>query len=275
VYFSFTPVCNGEFTIETLGGLDTVLSVHTGCPATLTNSIGCDDDNGIGFASRLTINLSGGITYLIRAAGWNNNQGGFGIRVYDANTINDECENATALVAGQVPFNNCAATPAAWFTLCGQPMGRDLWYTYTSTDSAVPVTISTGGSSVDTVMAVYSGCPSGGGVQIACNDDFFLPSRASLVRVDAPAGTTLWIRVGGWSGQGGLGLLAVSQCLADVASSDGPFPDGTIDGNDFIAFINSFGIGDATVDPVADVITDGTIDGNDFIAFINAFAAGC
>ncbi len=275
VYFSFTPVCTGEFTIETLGGLDTVLSVHTGCPATLTNSIDCDDDSGIGFASRLTISLSGGIPYTIRVAGWNNNQGGFGIRVNDANTINDECELATVLAAGQVPFNNCAATPAATFSLCGQPMGRDLWYMYTSTDSAVPVTISTGGSSVDTVMAVYSGCPSGGGVQIACNDDFFLPSRASLVRVDAPAGTTLWIRVGGWAGQGGAGLLAVSQCLADVASSEGPFPDGTIDGNDFIAFINSFGIGDATVDPVADVITDGTIDGNDFIAFINAFAAGC
>ena len=65
--------------------------------------------------------------------------------------------------------------------------------------------------------------------------------------------------------------------VADVVA------DGTIDGNDFIAFINSFGIGDATVDPAADVagagtdglLPDGTIDGNDFIAFINAFAIGC
>jgi hypothetical protein len=69
-------------------------------------------------------------------------------------------------------------------------------------------------------------------------------------------------------------------CLADVTL------DGTVDGSDFIAFINSFGIGDAAVDPVADVAggsdpalpeggPDGTIDGTDFIAFINAFAVGC
>jgi len=69
-------------------------------------------------------------------------------------------------------------------------------------------------------------------------------------------------------------------CLSDVNG------DGTPDGTDFILFINSFGIGDATVDPVADVAgggnpalpeggPDGTIDGTDFIAFINAFGAGC
>jgi hypothetical protein len=44
-----------------------------------------------------------------------------------------------------------------------------------------------------------------------------------------------------------------------------------------------FAIGDAAVDPVADVAggglnaaePDGTIDGTDFIEFINGFSAGC
>jgi phosphoglucosamine mutase len=62
----------------------------------------------------------------------------------------------------------------------------------------------------------------------------------------------------------------------------GTEPDGTVDGSDFIAFINSFSIGDATIDPLADVAgagddglePDGTIDGSDFIAFINSFAIG-
>ncbi len=72
---------------------------------------------------------------------------------------------------------------------------------------------------------------------------------------------------------------------ADVAGGGpaGDQPDGTVDGSDFIAFINSFGIGDAAVDPLADIAgggptgeqPDGTIDGSDFIAFINAFAIGC
>ncbi len=74
-------------------------------------------------------------------------------------------------------------------------------------------------------------------------------------------------------------------CLADIAGGgpDGRSPDGIVDGNDFVAFVNSFSSGDVSIDPLADVagagidglLPDGIIDGNDFIAFINAFAAGC
>jgi len=71
-------------------------------------------------------------------------------------------------------------------------------------------------------------------------------------------------------------------CLADLVADGAPGRDGTIDGSDFIAFINSFAIGDAEIDPAADICDgggtppgDGTIDGADFVAFINAFAAGC
>ena len=63
--------------------------------------------------------------------------------------------------------------------------------------------------------------------------------------------------------------LSVSGCLADVNL------DGVVDGGDFTVFINSFGVGDSTIDPAADVTLDGIVDGNDFVAFINAFGAGC
>ncbi len=78
--------------------------------------------------------------------------------------------------------------------------------------------------------------------------------------------------------------FTVTPAGCSVADLDttGNGPDGTLDGSDFISFINSFGIGDAAVDPLADIVDaggtppgDGTIDGSDFIAFINAFAAGC
>jgi len=58
-------------------------------------------------------------------------------------------------------------------------------------------------------------------------------------------------------------------CLSDING------DGITDGTDFTDFINSFGVGDVTLDPQADVVPDNIIDGNDFVAFINAFAAGC
>ncbi len=71
------------------------------------------------------------------------------------------------------------------------------------------------------------------------------------------------------------GQPSPADVTGGTVNINGQFPDGTVDGSDFIAFINSFSLGDATVDPTADVSHDGTIDGGDFILFINAFSAGC
>ena len=83
-----------------------------------------------------------------------------------------------------------------------------------------------------------------------------------------------------------LTIQACTGCsLADIAGGgpDGLRFDGLVDSSDFTAFINSFCVGDPTINPLADVAgtgddglsPDGIIDGNDFIAFINAFSAGC
>ncbi len=65
------------------------------------------------------------------------------------------------------------------------------------------------------------------------------------------------------------------------------FPDGVVDGADFIAFINAFASGDPLADIAGDFLPndnplipptfapDGIIDGTDFIEFINGFTAGC
>ena len=65
---------------------------------------------------------------------------------------------------------------------------------------------------------------------------------------------------------------------ADIVDGGGVPPgDGTVDGSDFIAFINAF----SSEDPLADIWgnggpgSDGIIDGSDFILFINSFAQGC
>ena len=86
----------------------------------------------------------------------------------------------------------------------------------------------------------------------------------------------------------GAARLTVRTCIcleADIAGGGdaGNEPDGTVDGTDFIAFINSFAIGDAAIDPAADISgggdpglePDGTIDGTDFIFFNNACSIGC
>ncbi len=66
--------------------------------------------------------------------------------------------------------------------------------------------------------------------------------------------------------------VSTTVCLADRNR------DGTVDGDDFIAFINAFSAGDLAADVVDGGGVppgDGVVDGSDFVAFVNAFGAGC
>lgn len=70
----------------------------------------------------------------------------------------------------------------------------------------------------------------------------------------------------------------VLSSLADIVGGDGnPPADGSVDGNDFQAFLNAFSASSALADLVGgdgNPPADGSVDGNDFQAFLNAFAAG-
>ncbi|MFT3684663.1 MAG: GC-type dockerin domain-anchored protein [Phycisphaerales bacterium] len=76
------------------------------------------------------------------------------------------------------------------------------------------------------------------------------------------------------------GLKVPTVCTADVGSQGGlPGPDGSLDNNDFIAFISAFFDNNQSA---ADLGAQGglpgadnALDNNDFIAFINAFFTGC
>lgn len=106
---------------------------------------------------------------------------------------------------------------------------------------------------------------------------------ASAAAADSGIYDVVVANVCGASTSASLTLSVRAACsLADLAHS-ATCPDGAVDGSDFIAFINSFSSGDASVDPLADLAgggndgtqPDGIIDGSDFIAFINAFSVGC
>ena len=70
-----------------------------------------------------------------------------------------------------------------------------------------------------------------------------------------------------------------ARCLADLVGGNGNPPrDGTIDGNDFTAFLNAFAASSSLADLVGgdgNPPVDGQVDGNDFSAFLNAFGVGC
>ncbi len=104
-----------------------------------------------------------------------------------------------------------------------------------------------------------------------------------------PATGAAWLKLGrppaGATGYQGdtlavNGLKVPAVCVADVGSQGGILaPDGRLDNNDFVAFINAFFDGNQVI---ADVGRQGGIAGgdnllnnNDFIVFIDGFFAGC
>ncbi|HYD01558.1 MAG TPA: GC-type dockerin domain-anchored protein [Phycisphaerales bacterium] len=87
-------------------------------------------------------------------------------------------------------------------------------------------------------------------------------------------GGSLRLTGGFWAG------LTVTSCgPADVGKTGGvPGPDGVLDNNDFVVFIDYF----FTNNPIADVGQAGGVPGadgqwnnNDFVVFIDFFFAGC
>ncbi len=87
VWYTYTPGLDGVATIETCGAgtnYDGAISVHTGaCPGTGGTEIACDDDGcgTTGGPSSVTINVSAGVTYLIRVSGWQGSSGNFELSV--------------------------------------------------------------------------------------------------------------------------------------------------------------------------------------------------
>lgn len=104
-----------------------------------------------------------------------------------------------ASVVGTLPFtvsqsNIRLATATGEPTICAS-VTNTVWYRYTAPANQ-PVTISTSGSSYDTVLAAFTGSP-GNLSMIRCNDDGGR-GLGSTLGFDAAAGVTYYIMVGKW-----------------------------------------------------------------------------
>ncbi|MBN2561984.1 MAG: S8 family serine peptidase [Phycisphaerae bacterium] len=78
IFYKYKPATNGTLTVDLCdSSYDTVVSVHTGCPATTGNELGCDDDQGwfgeCGWLptqqSYLDVSVTAGTMYYIRVSG--------------------------------------------------------------------------------------------------------------------------------------------------------------------------------------------------------------
>jgi len=124
---------------------------------------------------------------------------------------NDTCAGAIAMTAGTTYNANTAnATSTGDPTpSCQGTAGKGVWYTYTPVGSGT-VTISTCGSTYNTVLAVYTGS-CGSLTPIACNDDSgpACATPQASVSFAGTSGTTYFILAAGSGGASGtLSILA-------------------------------------------------------------------
>jgi len=239
IWYTYTATCSGSLFITTCGSnYDTVLSVHSGCPGTSANVILCNDDDAYcggnpARQSALTIAASAGSTYYIRVAGY---QGATGAVQLNASLTpnrpgNDDCVNAYGIGDG-VFFGSTTCASIDGSGSCGtSSISPDVWYAYVPACGGV-ATISTCGSSYDTVLTVFDGCPSGGGTELACDDDG-CGYPYSSIDLAVTSGQTYLIRVSGYSGYTGnfqlttsvsVGTPANDNCLNAITIGNGSHP---------------------------------------------------
>jgi len=147
---------------------------------------------------------------------------------------NDDCEDAMVVGAGTVQFDTFNATtdgpdePFDCDFFGNSHIESDVWFEYTATCNAL-VTASLCNSGYDTKIAVYESCPELAGQVIACNDDACgIQGIRSETFFGAVEGQTYLIRVGGFEGAQGNGVLTIIEdCL--VATGACCFADGTCD----------------------------------------------
>lgn len=256
VWFKWTADCTGRATFSTCGltDFDSKMAVYSGIACGSVEAVdvlACADDSpGCGVDASITVDCVLGNTYLIRVGGYANSAG-VGQLLVQCEILNDECENATPIELGdEVAVNTTMATTGGPSLLgaCSEDdaidMVKDVWFVCTSTCDGTLVASTCDAAFFDTILAIYDGCPSAGGVLLACNDlsisqgcpSEFIPWQAHL-ETPATSGATYWIRLGGSTGPftvgdiAGVATLSVTckpandQCLAasEVGVGQQPF----------------------------------------------------
>lgn len=155
-YLRYAPVADGPATFTlTNAVVDTVLSIHSACPAAAANTIACDV---IGAGTSTTLALAeatSDTTYYIR-------------------------------VASPIDLSDLAYD----VEIEGPPVRRDGWVSYTPQGDGF-ATFSLSGSDVETALSVHSGCPGDLGTELGC--DLTSVSQAT-VSIAVTSGTTYLVR---------------------------------------------------------------------------------
>jgi len=211
VWWTWTAPASGIATVSLDGSsFDTLLGVYQGSAVGSLTLTAQDDDGGEGLRSRVVFNTTAGSVYQIAVDGFGGQSGNIQLTVKPG-VLNDafadrlQMTGASDIVVGSnVGATRQTGEPYHWPTTGG----ASVWWSWQAPLSGT-VTLSTAGSSFDTILAAYTGNSVTGLTLIANNDDSV--DVTSQISFFATAGTVYQIAVDGYSGATGAIRLSVQQ----------------------------------------------------------------
>ncbi len=271
LWYTFVARCNGTLHADTCGsrdidgpgtGIDSVLSVHSGCPGSIANQLACNDDAGTagcnGTDSAVAVPMVAGQRVFIRVTHFGDiffrfQSGAFRLNLKFVSTAppaNDNCAAAINILNGNTLVGNLLCASNDGSADCGSSATNpDIWYKFTAGASAGRVYLSLCGTrnnagvdtGPDTSMSVHAGCPGTIANEIACVDDGFIPGCNTLdSRVGAALAPnqTVLIRVthfGDDAFRVGNGVTVLHADFCSGLPNDANC-DGVVNGKDVAAF---------------------------------------
>ena len=214
VWYTWQAPSTGTVTIDTSGStFDTLLAVYTGNAVGSLTEVASNDEDPSSPASTSkvqSVQVTAGTTYRIAVDGYKSfGDADSGSITLNLATYTPPPENDAFANAQQVTGTNATVTgtSAGATKEGGEPNhagnvgGKSVWYRWTPQSSG-PVTISTAGSTFDTLLAVYTGNAVGSLTEVASNDEDTANqlSTSKLESVQVTAGTTYRIAVDGYKG---------------------------------------------------------------------------
>lgn len=311
LYFEFTAQTNGTFFATTCGthdqrgvdsSVDTVLSLHSACPATTGNQLACNDDGpasglvacgdldmGIRRDSVVTRPIVAGETVIIRVTHFgSSNPTAFVLNV-GVIPENDNCSNALDVSLGGSYQGDLSYATNDGAAGCGSSASNpDVWFSYAATCTGT-LRVDTCGTSdqggvdmgMDTVLSLHTFCPGDATNQVACNDQWAGSANPtactgldagggddSFVQYSITQGELVLIRVSSWaSTRPGPFLLNVGITPSSV--NPGSLANGDFGGGSAgWCFIDASGGGLVNYTGGAAVITGANNGSNDSFTYI-------
>lgn len=229
LWWKWTAPANGTLSLTTTGStFDTLLAVYTGGAVGALTRISSDDDSGGDYTSALTTNVVAGATYAIAVDGYAGASGRVRLALTFTGTgtrpVNDSFASRTVLsgaTASITAANDSSSKEPGEPNHAGSSGGNSVWWSWTAPGDG-DVSLSTEGSSFDTVLAVYTG-PTLGSLTLVGADDDSGANSTSTLSFPVRSGTTYQIAVDGYGpATGRIALYLTFAGAGNVSTTDRP-----------------------------------------------------